>query len=79
MPSLRDRINQNCINCTYDPSAAGTWRQQTTLCPVTDCALYDVRPTTKHDIPQSVLNYYRVTDSEYAQIIERIHGGCTDV
>ena len=26
--SLRRRINQNCKSCVYDPSAAGTWRQQ---------------------------------------------------
>lgn len=41
----------------YDPEAAGTWLAQVTLCPVTKCKLYDVRPTTD-SIPVSVYEYY---------------------
>ena len=60
--SMRKCINDNCKNCIYDPGAAGTWRQQVTLCTVTSCALYPVRPVTKASIPASVLKYYGVTD-----------------
>ena len=65
-PSPRKCINQNCKICIYDPKAAGTWRQQVTLCTVTNCALYPVRPVTKAPIPESVLNYYGVTEAEIA-------------
>ncbi len=59
-PSLRKCINENCKICIYDPNAAGTWRQQVTLCTVTSCALYPVRPVTKAPIPESVLKYFGV-------------------
>ena len=62
--SLRKCINDNCKTCIYDPKAAGTWRQQVTLCSVTSCALYPVRPATKAPIPHSVLNYYAVPKAE---------------
>ena len=64
--SLRKCINDNCKNCIYDPVAAGTWRQQVTLCTVTSCAVYPVRPATKAPIPKSVLKYYGVTEPEIA-------------
>ena len=63
-PSLRKCIDDNCKNCIYDPKSAGTWRQQVTLCSVTSCALYSVRPATKAPIPESVLKYYGVTELE---------------
>ena len=65
-PSLRKCIDQNCKSCIYDPKTAGTWRQQVTLCSVTDCALYPVRPVTKSPIPENVLKYYGMTGSEFA-------------
>ena len=65
-PSLRKCVSDNCKTCIYDPKAAGTWRQQVTLCSATDCALYSVRPATKAPIPESVLKYYRVTEAEIA-------------
>ena len=63
-PSLRKCINNHCKTCIYDPKAAGTWRQQVTLCSVIACALHPVRPVTKAPIPNSVLNYYGVSDEE---------------
>ncbi len=65
-PSLRKCLNDNCRSCIYDPKAAGTWRQQVTLCTVRGCALYPVRPVTKAPIPDSVLKYYGVTEPEIA-------------
>ena len=63
---LRKRIDDNCKNCSYDPKTAGTWRQQVTLCSVTDCALHPIRPVTKASIPGSVLKYYGITEPEIA-------------
>jgi len=66
-PRLRKCINDNCRSCIYDSSAAGTWRQQVTLCTIKDnCALYPVRPVTKAPIPESVLDYYQITGAERA-------------
>ena len=64
--SLRKCIDENCKACIYDPKAAGTWRQQVTLCSVTSCRLYPVRPVTKAPIPESVLKYYGVNGSRIA-------------
>jgi len=46
--SLRKVINQHCKDCIYDPQAKGegSWRQQVTMCTVSECALYPVRPRT---------------------------------
>ena len=63
--SLRKAINQHCKDCVYDEIAAGTWRQQVTLCGVKSCALYDVRPKSTHPIPESVLSYYEASLGEY--------------
>ncbi len=63
--SLRKAIDQNCKNCAYDEIAAGTWRQQVTLCSVKSCALYDVRPKSTRPIPESVLSYYEASLGEY--------------
>ena len=57
-------ITQNCFDCLYDPAAAGTNRQQVTLCSVYDCALRPFRPTTKRPIPESVLDYYGITGAK---------------
>ena len=69
MPSLRKRINQHCKSCVYDQNAAGTWRQQVTLCSVKSCALYDVRPKSTRPIPESVLSYYGVDLAEYQALM----------
>ena len=65
MASLRKAINKNCKNCSHDKIAAGTWRQQVTLCGVKSCALYDVRPKSTRPIPESVLSYYGVENDQY--------------
>lgn len=63
--SLRKAINAKCKDCIYDPVAPGTWRQQVTLCAVTTCPLWDVRPTTEAEIPGSVLRFYGVELAEF--------------
>lgn len=40
----KQAINMNCKTCIYDPTEAGTWRQQVKACPVKTCALYSWRP-----------------------------------
>jgi len=68
--SLRKAINQHCLICVHDKIAAGTWRQQVSLCGVKSCALYDVRPKPTHPIPESVLSYYGVDLAEYQALME---------
>jgi len=48
MVSLRKAIDEHCKGCIYDPlSGLGGWREQVTLCTVTTCPLYPVRPIHK--------------------------------
>jgi hypothetical protein len=68
--SLRKCIIKKCLDCIYDTSAPGTWRQQVFLCRVKSCALYDVRPKSTHPIPESVLSYYGVSLTEYQSLRE---------
>ncbi len=65
-PTRGKCITQNCFDCIYDKSVAGTNRQQVTLCSVYQCALRPFRPSTKQIIPESVLNYYGITGDERA-------------
>ena len=65
MPKLRKKIDQHCKSCTYDPLAAGSWRQQVTLCSVKSCAFHDVRPKTSYPIPKSVLTYYGIKSTSF--------------
>jgi hypothetical protein len=67
--SLRAAVNDHCKSCIYDNLAAGTWRQQVTLCSAKSCALYEKRPKTTHIIPESVLSYYGVKLDEYQDLI----------
>lgn len=46
-PSLRRAVNRKCFDCTYDPQASGTWRQQVDFCPATACPLHGARPRSK--------------------------------
>lgn len=62
--SLRIAIDTNCRSCIYDRLAAGNWRQQVTLCPVITCAFHAVRPVSSVPLPERVLNYYGVRDSD---------------
>jgi len=57
--SLRKAINQNCKECATDSAEPGTWLQQVTLCHITTCPFYNVRPKTSSAIPISVLSYYQ--------------------
>ena len=63
--SFRNCINNHCKSCIYDDLAAGTWRQQVTLCSAKSCPLWSVRPKTSRSIPISVLSYYEVKNDEY--------------
>jgi len=65
-PTRGKCITQNCFDCIYDKSAAGTNRQQVALCSVYDCALRPFRPSTKNIIPEKVLDYYGITGAEFA-------------
>ena len=42
--SLRNAINQKCKDCIYDPEVEGGWKQQVSLCELTDCSLWEHRP-----------------------------------
>lgn len=44
MTSFRERINNKCKECIYDPQAMGTWRKQVENCSSPNCQLYAVRP-----------------------------------
>jgi len=70
MRSLRQKIDLKCKSCSYDRLAAGTWRQQVTLCASTKCPLYDVRPVNTSKIPKNVLSYYKVSENES----KKLHG-----
>jgi hypothetical protein len=63
-PSRKTAIEQNCRDCVYDPANAGTWRQQVSLCACHDCAMWQWRPVSFRDLPESLLNEYGVTDAE---------------
>ena len=58
--SLRKAINGKCKDCIYDDLAAGTWRQQVTICSSEDCPLFHVRPKSKSTIPEAVLTGHGV-------------------
>ncbi len=65
-PSRRKAIDAHCKSCIYDTKQRGTWRQQVTLCSATGCSLHLVRPKTSAPIPETVLDYYQVTEAEHA-------------
>ena len=39
-----EAIAAKCRECLYDDQSVGTWRQQVSACPATECALWPVRP-----------------------------------
>lgn len=63
--SLRKAINAKCKSCAYDSCAAGSWRQQTTMCSVTVCPLWPQRPRTAAKIPDSVLRHHGIDPNEF--------------
>lgn len=50
MASLKKCVEAKCKDCTYDPCAPGSWRQQVELCRVKSCALWEVRPVTMETV-----------------------------
>jgi hypothetical protein len=42
--SLRAAIDEKCRDCTYDPVAPGTWREQVAQCSAVRCPLWPCRP-----------------------------------
>ena len=60
----KQAIEAHCRSCVYDPSNAGTWRQQVTLCACRDCFLWEWRPVSNHPLPEPLLKVYGVTDAE---------------
>ena len=53
-PGLRSRIDAHCVWCSYDELVPGSWRKQVRECGVSDCPLFDVRPSSA--AKQSVLD-----------------------
>lgn len=45
--SLRKMIDAKCKECIFDPYQKGAWREQTTACASSNCALHEVRPVTE--------------------------------
>ncbi len=41
-------ITAHCRECTHDPSAMGTWREQVAACHITACPLWTFRPLPAH-------------------------------
>jgi hypothetical protein len=40
---LRGKVDSNCVYCTYDDHAPGTWRQQVSACEIETCPIWPVR------------------------------------
>ena len=51
--SLRNAINLKCKDCIYDPEVEGGWKQQVSLCDLSDCSLWPYRPMARTS-PQSL-------------------------
>jgi hypothetical protein len=63
---LRRAVDDYCKACTYDPLAGGTWRQQVTLCPSSECSLYPIRPVSqdaKHLLDAASGNHQSVKEA----------------
>jgi len=46
MASFKKCIEAKCKDCTYDPKAGGSWREQVEACTVRACPLWVVRPVS---------------------------------
>lgn len=44
--TIRQAINKNCKECTYDPKDKGTWVEQIEACTITSCAFHEHRKLT---------------------------------
>ena len=65
MSRFRDAVDRKCKDCIYDGCAPGNWRVQTTLCSVTSCPLWPLRPKTTGTIPVSTLRWYGIDPVEF--------------
>ena len=66
--SPRQRIALHCKGCGADPAAPGSWRQQIGLCPVSNCALWPLRPvpTKQRPVTAELLREYQVAEDDPA-------------
>ena len=66
--SPRQRIAAPCRSCGADPAAPGSWRQQIGLCPVSECALWPLRPlpTRQRPVTADLLVEYHVPPDDPA-------------
>ena len=72
MASFKSAVAKHCKSCVFDSRAAGTWRQQVTLCSVKKCDLWPLRPKTTNPIPISVFSCYGVKNDECQEIAGHI-------
>ena len=72
--SLRKAIDQNCKDCSYDPTVAGTWRQQVFLCSAKTCPLWTVRAKPTSSVPESTLRWYGVDLAEFQPLTADFEG-----
>ena len=47
MASYKKATRAMCKSCIYDSSESGNWVEQVTMCPATDCPLWQCRPQIK--------------------------------
>ena len=53
-------INDMCKWCIHDPKEKGTWIQQVSVCPATECPLYAHRPIAS-SLPAKLIESYNLT------------------
>jgi len=46
--TMKQAIDKNCFECSYDDKDVGTKHQQIEACPMINCALYPFRPVTSN-------------------------------
>jgi hypothetical protein len=50
-PSLRSAIDAKCRECGGADGGARFWRVHVSVCPVTECPLWPVRPLARRNVP----------------------------
>lgn len=50
--SLRSAIDAKCRDCGGLEGGRHSWRQHTSVCPVTTCSLWPVRPLASRNVPK---------------------------
>jgi hypothetical protein len=51
-PSLRASIDAKCRDCGGQDGGDRCWRQHVSVCPVTHCQLWQVRPLATRNVPE---------------------------